>query len=188
MLELSKKHATMGVINNRLEKHGDESVTAFDIPLEMLLDTDELEQLAPRASKWLFNDNRGALEPAFPQFESVTLKDAIDAKGACIAIGAGDKPYEIEFEDVRLKGLTLTPLPGGHTQLSLKLQIRPESKHLAKLIDAQETDVKFTFSEADFVPKNKRKQQELPLGDGQKPAAKSSAKAKRANGKQATAH
>lgn len=187
MLELSKKHATMGLINNRLEKHGDESVTAFDIPLDMLLDTDELERLAPRASKWLFNDNRGALEPAFPQFESFTLKDAIDAKAASIALGAGDKPYEIEFEDVRIKALTLTPLQGGQTQLSLKLQIRPESKHLAKLIDAQETDVKFTFTEGNFAPKNKRKQQELPLGD-EKPAAKQPAKAKRGNGARASAH
>jgi hypothetical protein len=178
MLQLKGKPATMGVINNRLEKHGDESVTAFDIPLDMLLDQDELEELVPHASAMLFDDKRDVLQPAFPQFESHTLKDAIDAKEAMIAIGAGAKPYEIEFGEVRLKGLTLTPLTGGETQLHVTLQVRPDSKHLAKLIDAQETQIKFTFSEGNFAPKNKRRQQELPLQDAKadKPASKRKAK------------
>lgn len=164
MLELKKKRCRVGIINNRIEKHGEYDVTAFDIPLELLLDADELDALVgDYAHKALFNTRGKVSEPMFPDFESFALKHDLECESVMLYIGNGSSDYEIEFDDARLKGLVLTPQTGGETGLELKLQVCPQTRHITKLIGSQNTEIKLTLGDLKRVEKSKRKQQELPL-------------------------
>jgi len=105
----------------------------------------------------------------FPQFDSFSLKHDIEARAAVLTL-AGD--YAVPFEDVRLKGLKLTPVVGGETELSFKLQCRPQTRYITRLLDAQNTEGKCSVSQAKIAEKSKPagKQEDLPLG-GQPPAS-----------------
>jgi hypothetical protein len=164
-MKLKKKACTMGVINNRIEKHGEKEKVAFDIPLTLLLDPDELCALLDDkyAHKALFNTKGASAAPMFPQFDGFSLKDDLQAKGATFYIGNGSTDYEIEFTDVRLKGLFLSPIQGGETQLTFKLQVLPQMKHVTKLIDNQHCMLKLSVDKTNSIDKKKDKQQDLPL-------------------------
>jgi hypothetical protein len=154
----------MGVIQNRVEHHGDSDVTAFDIPLELLLDPDELNALVgDYAHNALFNTKGKVAEPMFPDFDSFALKHDLENAHVALAIGNGSTDYAIEWDDARLKGLTLSPLTGGETHLSFRLQVRPQNKHITKLFDTQNCELKISLSDAKIVEKTKKRQQELPL-------------------------
>ena len=165
-LELTKKRCVMGVINNRIEKHGDQDVTAFDIPIDLLLDPKELIAfLGPYVQRALYNTTKdGVAEPMVPEVESYPLKDDLECKAVTLAIGHGSSDYEVEFEDARLKSLTLFLQRGGETQLKFKLQIRPQNKHVLKLLDSQNCEIKISTGETKIAEKAKRAQGELELG------------------------
>lgn len=164
MLKLKGKRCVMGVINNRVEKHGEDDVTAFDIPLDALLKPAELDSLVPLASRVLFNTKGSVQEPAFPDFAHFPLRHDLAAKAATLEFGSNvSTDYAIEFEEVTLKGLVLEPLIGGETGLKFKLQVRPQNKHITRLLNAQNTSVKLTVGDLKIAEKAARKQQALPL-------------------------
>jgi hypothetical protein len=164
MLDLDLKHAQVGVVNNRIEKHGDKDVTAFDIPLTVLLDPKELNNLLddPYKHRALFDTKGDVATPMFPEFSEFAMKH--DLEGATVTLHLGHSGFEIEYKDCCLKGLTLAPLHGGETQLDFKLQCNPQTKHIVKLLDAQNTEIKVSVADAKIAEKKKRKQRELPLG------------------------
>jgi hypothetical protein len=164
MLDLDNKHAQVGVINNRIEKHGDKDVTAFDIPLTVLLDPKELNNLLddPYKHRALFETKGDVATPMFPEFSEFAMKH--DLEGATVTLHIGHSGFEIEYKDSCLKGLVLAPLHGGETQLDFKLQCNPQTKHIVKLLDAQNTEIKLSVADAKVAEKKKRKQRELPLG------------------------
>jgi hypothetical protein len=164
MLDLDNKHAKVGVINNRIEKHGDKDVTAFDIPLTVLLDPKELNNLLddPYKHRALFETKGDVATPMFPEFSEFAMKH--DLEGATVTLHIGHSGFEIEYKDSCLKGLVLAPLHGGETQLDFKLQCNPQTKHIVKLLDAQNTEIKLSVADAKIAEKKKRKQRELPLG------------------------
>lgn len=164
MLDLDSKHAQVGVINNRIEKHGDKDVTAFDIPLTVLLDPKELNNLLddPYKHRALFDTKGDVATPMFPEFSEFAMKH--DLEGATVTLHIGHSGFEIEYKDSCLKGLVLAPLHGGETQLTFKLQCNPLTKHIVKLLDAQNTEIKLSVADAKIAEKKKRKQRELPLG------------------------
>jgi hypothetical protein len=163
MLDLDKKHCKLGVINNRIEMHGDKEVTAFDIPFTLLLDPKELNELLgdPYKHRALFDTKGDVATPLFPEFTEFTMKN--DLEGATVALRLSPT-YEIEFKDTTLKGLTLAPIHGGETELNGKLQVTPQTKHITRLLDAQNTEIQITVADAKIAEKKKRKQRELPLG------------------------
>lgn len=159
-LKLKQHRAEMGVINNRIEKHGDDDVTAFDCPIKLLLDPDKFDALlgVGRHDHW-FKKNGRTYELINPEIESFSLKFDLDVGSVVVHLDKSD----LEFEDARLKGLTLEPLPGGETALRFKLQIRPENKHIIRLIDMQNRDLKLSIDEATIAEKLQAKQQKLDL-------------------------
>lgn len=164
MFDLAKKHCNMGIINNRVEKHGGTDVTAFDIPLSLLLDPEELNTLLGDKYKHraLFDTKGDVATPMFPEFSGFSLKNDLEGATVTLHLGVGD--YEIEFEDCNLKGIVLSPVHGGETETSFKLQCNPQNKHITKLLDAQNTELKVTIADAKVAEKRSRKQRELPLG------------------------
>jgi hypothetical protein len=172
MFKLKKKRCTVGIINNRIERHGDKEITAFDIPISMLLDPDQLDSLVGNYThKALFNTKGKVSEPMFPDFDSFGMKHDLEGETVTLGIGNGSTDYEIEFEDVRLKGLVLEPLTGGETSLTFKLQVCPQTKHIVKLIDSQNCEVRFSCGDLSAVESKKAKQQTLPLGGPIPPGA-----------------
>src|SRR5262249_54919251 len=69
----------------------------------------------------------------------------------------------LEFEGARLKTLQLAPVVGGETELGFKLQVRPQNKHVTRLLDAQNCEVKFSLRDATVAERNRRRQQDQPL-------------------------
>jgi len=159
--ELAAKRCTLGIINNRIEKNGDQDVTAFDLPITLLLDPDELNALLGDKYKHraLFETKNGVSHPMFPEFESFALKE--DRQGDVTLHLAGET--EVEYEDVRLKSLTLSPVAGGETELRCKVQVLPQTKHITKLINAQNCELKISVADTKIAAKNRSKQQDLPL-------------------------
>jgi hypothetical protein len=159
-LKLSKHRAEMGVINNRIEKHGDDDVTAFDCPIKLLLDPDKFDELlgAGRHDHWFTKSGR-TYDLVNPEIETFSLKYDLDVGSVVIHLDKSD----LEFDGARLKGLTLEPLKGGETALRFKLQVRPENKHIIRLIDMQNRDFKLSVDKATIAQKEKSKQQQLAL-------------------------
>lgn len=164
MLTLTNKRATIGVINNRVEKHGDEDVTAFDIPVDLLLDPKELDALVGNHThRSLFDKKGDVYEPNFPRFDGFSLKDDFEGATVTLVLGMTDHA-SIEFEDCRLKSIELSPQVGGETAMSFKLQVRPEPRDYVKLIESQNSELKISLGDARVAEKAKSKQQDLALG------------------------
>jgi len=187
MLSLQKKRAQMGVINNRIEKHGDQDVTAFDIPIEMLLDPEELNDLLgdKYAHRALFDTKGNVATPMLPMLAAMSLTHDLDEATVTLHLAGGT---ELEYEDVRLKGLRIAPIHGGETELTFKLQILPKTPQYAKLINAQVSEIQLSLADAKVAEKRKDKQQQLDLGEGAEGGSDESAPRKSRNGAQPEAH
>src|SRR5579862_9551402 len=168
MLTLKKQRAEMGVINNRLERHGDQDVTAFDMPLSTLLDPDQFDAcLGKGAHDRLYRKEGRSYKVAIEEIETIPLRH--DLEGAAVTLHF-DKS-DIEFEKATLKDPTLELIDGGETQLRFKLQVRPENKHLTRLLDAQRTDFNISIDDAKII-EEKAKQAQGKLELGSPPPAK----------------
>lgn len=193
MLTISSRPCQLGTsINTRTEMHGDESVPACDIPLVgITLDAEELGTLLgePRAHKALFKPERGHDEPLFPQIEPIALSDKIEDASVIIGLNSG----EVHLEGVKLKGLTLKPMNGGLTLLSLKVQASGEdiAEKVGELVNCLDHTVTIEIHGGERVTKDS-KQQDLPInqfGEGEQPEqGEKRRRAKKSKGERAIAH
>jgi hypothetical protein len=128
MLTLDKRPCRIGSsINTRSELHGEETVPAMDIPLEgIMLQPNELNALLnePFAHSALFDEKGTHKEPIFRQFKPFVMKDKFE--DATVSIELGLKQELITLQNVKLAKLTLTPMVGGLTELSLQVQCTPD--------------------------------------------------------------
>jgi hypothetical protein len=130
MLNIAPIHAVLGKISNNIENHGDEEVTAFDIPVTgILLDREQLNALLDDsvADRVLFNKTRtGDVQPSLKCFAPFVLTDSFD--GAVLSFSFGEaKKENFTLRDCKVKGVTLEPQNGGNTVVSLKIRVRPEN-------------------------------------------------------------
>jgi hypothetical protein len=141
---LSQRSAKIGnAINTRAEMHGEESLTAVDIPLtDIMLDANELNALLrePYAHRALFDQRRGVLcEPLFKHLKPLALADKIE--GACISITHGVAAEVLTLAAVKLAKIKLEPRVGGLTAMSCTVQALPELNadmaHLLERLNAQ---------------------------------------------------
>lgn len=138
MLSLSNRPCRIGSsINTRTEKHGDEDVTALDIPLnEIMIEDVELNILLqePHASNVLFNAPPGKLaEPVFKSIKSLRLKDKIEGASVIITLNGST---EVKLSDCKISKVTLDPQIGGLTCVSLQVQCTPKLDSLiARLLE-----------------------------------------------------
>jgi hypothetical protein len=167
MLTITKRGAYMGRINNRLQRHGEESVTAFDVPLSsMHLEPEELNALlgVPRAHDALFTrglDGKSP-QPTFEDFAPLALAFKLDEVRAELFVGMKHEP--LVFTNAKLARIRLEPQPGGMTLLSATLQIVPDmAKQAAKLLAWQDHDISVDLGEGKRVT-DSREQGELDVG------------------------
>lgn len=163
MLNLPETYARMGKLSNNLEKHGEEDVTAFDIPFDGITLTSEqlcafLED--PYADRWLFNTKANVRESNLARFKPLELDEIFDE--ATVVLTIFDTSYT--FSDCRVKDIVLLGQRGGDVLLSLNVRLRPENDdQIVTLIAQQNHEVKIDVQDAKIVLKGGRKQIEMPL-------------------------
>jgi hypothetical protein len=174
MLNITSRACQLGAsINTRPEK--DEDVPACDIPLAgIMLDETELNALVndPYAHRALFTDRGGHQEPSLPQFEAHRLRDKLE--GATVTLSTGGRGRELVIGDAKLKGLTLEPLSGGATSLSLKVQVSGDAVPglVGMLLNHLNGHITVEIADAVAVEKKADKQLDLPVnafGEGERP-------------------
>lgn len=168
MLELSRRPAKLGPsINTRCERHGDEDVTAFDVPIHsVLISGEELNALLgdPTANERLYAQGTDPLEPAFLQFDALVLKDKIE--GARVALAGSNGGGDIVLNDCKLKSVTLELQVGGLTKLSCKAQCLPNLDHsINALFELMNHEIA-----VEITAEQHGAQQALPLSPASTPA------------------
>lgn len=168
-LSLDKRPCKIaGHINVRTEREGDEDIGAADLTLSgIMLDRDELGELLGDSSAWrgLFNQRGKVFEPAFPQFAELKLKHSFEKCSASLWLGLGGDTDCERFSDVKLRKVTIVPMTGGLTAISLQLQFRPDGEQLSKIYGNLEHDAACSLRFGKIAEKAKD-QPQLPLGDG----------------------
>jgi hypothetical protein len=172
MFSIQDRGARIGnQIGSRGEQHGDESVTAVDIPLDdIMLDERELNALLrePHAYRCLYNVERGGsvVEPMFPHVKPIALKDKIEEARVVIDFGLDDS---ITIVPAKIAKIKLEPRTGGLTAMSCTVQSTPElGEQLARLLGKINHDVVVSIDGGQFGA-----QKELPLnahGEGEQPS------------------
>lgn len=111
-------------INSRSEKHGEDTVPAFDIPLSSIMLTKaELNQLMREPLTWeaLFNKRKdGLAEPLWSNVKGVTLTDKYEHASATIVVGLHEETFK--FDDCNIVKLRIIPCVGGLTELRMTIQ------------------------------------------------------------------
>lgn len=133
MLKIARRTAKIGPsINTRTERHGEDDVTALDIPLrEITLAPAGLEELLPGAGARLFDDKH---EPVFSRLKPFALREKIES--ARVTLWMGLEPDELKFPDVRLSKIAITPQSGGGAMLQLTVQVTPNlDESIAQLLE-----------------------------------------------------
>lgn len=131
MISITKRGCLMGRINNRIQKHGEEPVTAFDIPLaSIVLDEHDLNALLadPKAHEKLFSEfksgSKHVHEPSLPDFEPLVLKHKLEDVQAELYVGMAED--RVTVGSGTLANIVLTPKSGGSTELSARLSFVPD--------------------------------------------------------------
>lgn len=145
MQTITKRPAMIGShVNGRGEHHGEDTVTALDIPLsDIMLSAEELNALLhePLAHGLLFQTRQGGayIEPIFRMLRPFRLVDKVEGAAVTLEINPGDV---LRLTDCKLSRLTLQPMPGGLTSLSLLVQCTPAlDSSAARLLGKLNTEV-----------------------------------------------
>ena len=164
-LNLTDEHAQMGKIANNIGSHGDEEVSAFAIPFELMLPAEQLDELMGKYfHRSLFNtDAATQLETPIEGFRRcapLQLEDVWEE----VHVVIGDSVVEHEFTDCRVSKCVLEPQVGGLTKLRAQVYLRPGlgEKNLW-LQECQHTEVGVEITAGKIAKKKNPVQQSLPL-------------------------
>ena len=161
---LSKRPAKVGnQIPSRGEMHGDDSVTALDIPLtDVMLNERELGEIMrqPLAFKALFDDSNGMRMPFFAHIKPIALDEKIE--GASIVITHGVAADSIRLANVKLAKIKVQPCAGGMTAMDCTVQCTPElNEEVAHMLGWINSQVEVEIDGGEFGA-----QAELPMDPG----------------------
>lgn len=167
-LILKKRPCTIGnSINTRGEMHGEESVSACDVPLKsLMLEEGELNALLgdDGAFDALFvRGKKGELAmPRFRDCKPLKLTGKFEDCGATFFVG-GDDDAEVEIAKAKLGNISLEPQVGGLTLMCVQVQGTPPVEDMARLIAFLNGDIdaKLVFGKK---AEKSDKQKDLDLG------------------------
>jgi hypothetical protein len=159
----------MGKISINLEKHGEEEVIVFAIPITgamlpaKLQADDPANAIAadPHFTRSIFNDNKGFLEPMQWMRAPICIPEKYEGAQVSIELPSGEV---LEFEGARVGDIELMATPGGMVATDYQIQLHPELDRVNLLLqEYQHHEVKITVHDAKVALKKKSKQKELPL-------------------------
>lgn len=153
-------------INGRREKHGEENVPAFDIPLKsIMLSKDELNELKKDPSTWdrWFNERKDGLpEPADVDIRHFALDHVYENSVVKVIHALADDKF-FEFENCKLTKLKLIPAVGGLTELRVTLRTQIGERHgICKWMD-KDCRIELEFGDLEEREKDKAKKRQPEL-------------------------
>lgn len=162
MLNITERTARIGnQIQSRGENHGEDTVTAIDIPLtDVMLDEREFNALMglPNAFNAFFDRSGGLLQPAFTRLKPLALSEKIE--GARVVIKHGVAAEELRLGNAKIAKIKLEPVTGGFVSMSCTVQCVPTlDVNIAHLLDRLNSTVELSIDGGQFGA-----QQELALG------------------------
>lgn len=165
-LALHDPHAQMGKISNNLEKHGEEDVTAFSVPLQIGLPEEQLDALMGKYFHRSLYNRKGEvweIVDGFRRCEPIVLTDTYEGLNAALVFPGDDDG--LKFAECKLRKLVLEPKHGGITQLTCSLYLRPGlgDENLV-LQEHQRRAVSITISGGKIALKKNPGQPDLPFG------------------------
>lgn len=155
----------IGKISNNLEKHGDEDVTEFNLPVfDLILTNEQLGELYgdPYTHRSWFNINGGLQQPMDWLKAASPIGNDVIFEGieATIRLPSDE---ELEFSNCRAKDFQFTGVVGG-TELTFKLQLCPGlGRENLLLQEYQNREVRLSIADAKIALKKKGRQKDLPL-------------------------
>jgi hypothetical protein len=182
ILKLEEKVCRLGKVANNLERHGQDWVTGFTIPVfQLMLTKAELNTFMRDKychQSW-FDTSKGCEPMAWWQGESFYIAESYEADSGTIIV-SGNKALEFEStgdpkEDdykpgIVLSKIVLTPQVGGMTELKCSVYLRPDiGKTNLLLQEHQHREVKLTLAAS--VSEADKRQPQLPMTDAEQSAA-----------------
>lgn len=159
----------MGKISINLERHGEDEVIVFAIPITGAMLPAKLEAddpanaiaADPHFTRSIFNDNKGFLEPMPWVRSPICIPEKYEAAHVSIKLPSDEV---LEFEGARVGDIELMPTPGGMVATDYQIQLHPELDRVNLLLqEYQHHEVTITVHDAKVALKKKSKQKELPL-------------------------
>lgn len=172
MLQLNQSEATLGNLNTRIERHGDERELAVDMKFSMKANNSILDSLGKGLRESLFRKPSKGEQQDLPQIgEALSavrhpylepMKLSHEFTGYEVQIdGLLDSTNPLLFVDVKLKKFTIAPLEGGSVELTFTASANVDPEELSALSDALiREDVRLTLT-----PPSKQEEQAPPLQD-----------------------
>lgn len=161
-----------GKISNNLEKHGDDEVVVFAIPISTIVDEATANAIAgdPYFTRSIFNDNKGFLEPMPWHRKPIAFPEKYEGAVATFRLMSDE---ELEFADARVQDIEALGQPGGMVRVEFQLQIQPGlDRENLLLQEAQHHETRLTIFDAKVALKKTAKQRNLELvGGGASPTA-----------------
>jgi hypothetical protein len=166
MLVLTESPCRIGKIGNDLEHHGDDQVTAFNVPVTTELTAADLNSLLEDRyfSRRLFDEGNGRGRPTSPgdgfqRIKPLELRDSFE--DVRVELTMRGKTV-LTFEACKVSKITLEPCLGGTTECNFSIHLRPKTdKEILQLLHHQHREVEVTLSGGKVIAS--KRQQELPL-------------------------
>lgn len=174
MLKLKKKPCHIGnSMSTNTEKHGEEDVGAIDLKLDgIVLDRKELEVLlGPNSHGAVYRipegtDGKDAMpEIRFPFLQPLAFNDHFE--GATVELELGMDSEKFTLSDCKVRSIKLQPQAGGLTLMSCSIRSTPDSDTVAVLYNHLNTQGMVKIDKGKQAEPGKRKQNDLPLGEGE---------------------
>lgn len=162
-LNIEDSHCRLLKIANNLEKHGDEDVPWFTIPVEgLMLTREQSDVFAPGFYDDCFIHGGPLIEVKEWAKILAPFKIPDRYEGTNAIIDLSNQP--VSFSDCRLSSIALTPLLGGLMQMDCHLQVDPGLDGNNLLLQKhQNREVKLSLESVAVSLKKRSRQQELPL-------------------------
>lgn len=134
-LQLSAAPAVFSNFNTRTEKSGPDEVPAADLEFTVNQSADVLAFFSPTLKSYLFDEKSLDLAEGMAlRYPNLHYPLSFDREmtGATVKIETGvGKP--MEFADVKVNKIRITPMTGGAVQLQIRVQCKPDEKQAGRL-------------------------------------------------------
>jgi hypothetical protein len=190
VLNIQGKTCTFGKIANNTETLGKDGDwrTGFTIPFkDLILERNELAAFCDDEylERILFDDKgNGSQVPTLAGYEPLVMTNDFD--NASVTIALPSRKSELEFDDCKVKDVTLESVLGGTVKVSGKLYLHPGLKRENLTLQEYQhcTEVKLSIADAQIATKSRDKQQDMfqPEGEEKGEGFAAAAKASLENG------
>lgn len=155
--QLEAAKAKLVHINPRIEKHGDQDVSAADLKIQMTEGNGILSMFHPTLRSMLYeiDNSEGQIEGT----ESLTkrrfgglierLRLDHSLKGADVIIGFGlGESSNVDLDTVDVDGFTVELMEGGSVVLSLRIKATPTGEQIKRLYEVLGNEIDITITPA----------------------------------------